>query len=76
MVTIIVAVWLGFPWLLVAFDVFKKRTLWMKLSPIAVWLLANILLILPLNWVAPSGPVTVTAKSVEITPNVSFKSFD
>jgi multidrug resistance efflux pump len=66
-----ILVWLGFLWLLVKFGILKGWALWMKLSPVAVWLLVQIALFLPMTWSAPSGPVTVLAESVAITPNVS-----
>jgi RND family efflux transporter MFP subunit len=71
MALVIIALWLGFLWLLVRFGILKKWTLWMKLSPIAVWAIVMVLVMLPLNWVAPTGPATVIYRSVEITPNVS-----
>ncbi|WP_299425111.1 efflux RND transporter periplasmic adaptor subunit [uncultured Shimia sp.] len=71
MIMIIIGVWLAILWVLVKIGVLKKWHLWMKLSPVAVWLIANIVLFLPLNWTAPVGPVTVTVSSVQIAPAVS-----
>jgi len=71
MTIIIIAVWLGFLWLLVSVGVFKKWHMWMKLSPIIIWLIVNIIVFLPMAWTAPSGPVTVLSQSVQIAPNVT-----
>ena len=71
MTLIAIAIWLGFLWLLVKFGILKGWALWMKLSPVAVWLAVQVVLFLPMTWSAPSGPVTVVAESVGITPNVS-----
>lgn len=71
MITIIIAIWLGFLWLLVSFGVFKKWRLWMKISPFVIWLAAQFILFFPMAWTAPSGAVTVLTRSVQIAPNVS-----
>jgi multidrug resistance efflux pump len=71
MIMVIIAVWLGFLWILVTVGVFKKWHAWMKLSPIAIWLAVNIVMFLPMAWTAPSGPVTVLSRSVQIAPAVS-----
>jgi multidrug resistance efflux pump len=71
MTLILVGIWLGFLWLLVKFGILKGWALWMKLSPVAVWLAVQVVLFLPMTWSALSGPVTVVAESVGITPNVS-----
>ena len=47
MALVIIALWLGFLWLLVRFGILKKWTLWMKLSPIAVWAIVMVLVMLP-----------------------------
>lgn len=45
--------------------------LWWKLSPL-VWMLALlVVLFLPMQWGAPSGPVNVYKTVVEVVPNVS-----
>lgn len=71
MITVIIGVWMAFLWVLVKTGVLKKWHLWMKLSPIAVWLVANLVFFLPLNWTAPLGPVAVTVSSIQIAPAVS-----
>ncbi len=71
MITIIIAAWLGFLWILVAVGLLPRWTLWMKLSPVVVWLAANLLLILPLSWNAPTGRVVVTVPSIKIVPSVA-----
>ena len=71
MVMIIIAIWLGFLWVLVSMGVLKKWHTWMKISPLLIWLAVNIVVFLPMMWAAPSGPVTVLSRSVQIAPNVS-----
>jgi len=71
MITVVIGVWMAFLWILVKVGVLKKWHLWMKFSPVAVWLVANLVIFLPLNWTAPVGPVTVTIASVQIAPAVS-----
>jgi multidrug resistance efflux pump len=71
MVMIIIAIWLGFLWALVSIGVLKKWHMWMKVSPLIIWLAINIIIFLPMAWTAPSGPVTVLSRSVQIAANVS-----
>jgi RND family efflux transporter MFP subunit len=71
MTTILIVIWLAFLWVLVKVGILKKWHLWMKLSPVAVWLLTTLIIFLPLNWTSPVGPVTVTIASVKIAPAVS-----
>ena len=71
MALVAIGLWLGFLWVLVKVGVLKGWTLWMKLSPIAIWLAIQIAVILPMSWSAPSGPVTVLTNSVQIIPSVA-----
>lgn len=71
MILILIAVWMGFLWLLVKVGVLKKWHMWMKISPIAVWVIAMLVVFLPLNWTAPVGPVSVVVPSVPIRTAVS-----
>ncbi|TWU13392.1 Inner membrane protein YiaV precursor [Symmachiella macrocystis] len=45
--------------------------LWWKLSPIMWMLVLLVVLFLPMQWGAPSGPVNVYKSVVEVIPNVS-----
>lgn len=71
MITIIIAVWLGFLWVLVSMGILNKWHTWMKISPLFIWLVFQAIVFLPMMWSAPSGPVTVMSRSVQIAPNVS-----
>jgi len=71
MITLIIAAWLGFLWLLVAIGLLPRWTLWMKLSPIAVYLVANFAIFIPLNWTAPAGRTIVSVPSIQIIPSVA-----
>ncbi|MEM8679205.1 MAG: efflux RND transporter periplasmic adaptor subunit [Planctomycetota bacterium] len=48
-----------------------KLTLWWKLSPLVWMLLLFVVLFLPMQWGAPSGPVNVFQYVIEIVPNVT-----
>lgn len=71
MILVIIGVWLAFLWILVKLGILKNWYLWMKLSPIAVWGIAMLIIFLPLNWTAPIGPVSVVVSFVPIKPGVS-----
>jgi multidrug resistance efflux pump len=71
MTTVIVLAWVGLLALLVKIKVFKKWALWMKLSPIAIWLLAQIFLLVPMGFDAPSGHAVVMRNSIQIVPPVT-----
>ena len=66
MILVLIAIWMGFLWLLVKIGILKKWHLWMKLSPIAVWAIAMLIIFLPLNWTAPVGAVSVVVESVQV----------
>jgi multidrug resistance efflux pump len=55
---------------LVKLGVIRLNTFW-KISPVLWILLLFVVLFLPMQWGAPSGPVQVYQFVVEITPNVS-----
>jgi RND family efflux transporter MFP subunit len=71
MALIAIGTWLGFLWVLVKVGVLQGWTLWMKLSPIAIFLAIQIAVILPMSWSAPSGPATVLSNSIQITPSIT-----
>lgn len=60
----------GVLYLLVRYKVVPWNTFW-KLSP-AIWMIVLfIVLFIPMNWGAPSGPVLVLRQSVSVVPNVA-----
>jgi multidrug resistance efflux pump len=71
MTTVIVLAWVGFLALLVKLSVLKRWALWMKLSPIVIWMLAQIFLLVPMGFDAPSGHALVFKDSVQIVPPVT-----
>jgi len=62
---------MGLLWLLVKIGVFKGWALWMKLSPVLIYLLYFLVIAIPMNFTAPSGSLMVLRKSVQINPAVS-----
>lgn len=71
MIIAVIAVWLGFLWLLVAVGLLPRWTMWMKASPLVIYLAGMLLIFIPLNWAAPTGPASVTVGSARIAPSVS-----
>lgn len=63
--------------LLVKFKVIKLTLFW-KISPAIWFFIVFIFLFIPLQWGAPSGPVTLYQSVIQITPNVAgvVKSVD
>jgi RND family efflux transporter MFP subunit len=55
---------------LVKVKVFKSWAKWMTITPIAIFVAINVMYIIPMNWVAPQGPLVIFRNSVEITPLV------
>ena len=53
-----------------------KPTIGWKLSPLFFFLICLILLAVPMQWGAPSGPVNVFRYVIEIVPNVSGEVVD
>ena len=71
MAVTMIAIWMAFLWLLVKIKVFKGWALWMKLSPLVIYLGVMAVLFIPMNFGAPVGGATVVKNSVEIAPAVS-----
>ncbi len=71
MILIIVAAWVGLLALLVNLKILKGWTLWMKLSPLAIFLLGEVFLLIPMGFGAPSGRAVVMKNSVQIVPSVT-----
>jgi multidrug resistance efflux pump len=70
MIAFLTLLYIGVLALLLKFKVIKL-TLWWKLSPVVWMLLLTIVLFIPMQWGAPSGPVTMFQKVVEVIPNVT-----
>jgi len=71
MITVILLAWCGLLQLLVMVKVFKGWSKWMKLSPIAVYVIANLTLIIPMNFGAPQGAAIVVKPYLPIVAEVS-----
>lgn len=69
MIAFLTLLYIGLLFLLVRFKIVPWTTFW-KLSP-AIWVLVLlVILFIPMNWGAPSGPMVIVRQSVEIVPNV------
>lgn len=68
---IIIGVWLGLLAILVKIGVFKRWALWMKLSPIGIYLIYFLIIAIPMNFQAPQGAAMILRESVPISPAVS-----
>jgi len=67
---ILIGIWLGLLQVLVKTGVLKGWSLWMKLSPIAIYLIYFVVIAIPMNFTAPTGAVMVMRDSVQISPAV------
>lgn len=71
MAVTIIALWMGLLWLLVKAGVLKGWSLWMKISPVVIYLAYFLIIAIPMNFTAPSGAAMVIRDSVQINPAVS-----
>ena len=71
MSAIVVLAWLGLLALLVKLNILKGWAGWMKISPVAIYILTQFLFIVPMGFSTPSGSVVVLKHSVQIVPSVS-----
>lgn len=75
MIGFLTLLYIGLLYLLVRFKIVPWNTFW-KISP-AIWMvLLFVILFIPMNWGAPSGPVVVVKQSVAIVPNVAGEVID
>jgi RND family efflux transporter MFP subunit len=75
MIAFLTLLYIGVLYLLVRFKLVPWNTFW-KISP-AIWLvLLFVVLFIPMNWGAPSGPVVILRHSVAIVPNVAGEVID
>jgi len=68
---VLIGIWMGFLALLVKFGVFRKWALWMKISPLVIYLIYIVIIAIPMNFQAPTGAAMVLRESVPISPAVS-----
>ena len=71
MIIAIIAAWMELLVLLVKLRILKGWSRWMKISPVVIWVLCQVLILLPLNVDAPMGNLIVIRQSVPIVPSVS-----
>lgn len=71
MAIVLIAAWMGFLALLVKLRILKGWTMWMKWSPLAIWVGIMLVVFIPMNFGAPSGPAIVLKNSVAVSPAVS-----
>jgi len=75
LIAFLTLLYIGVLYLLVRFKVVPWNTFW-KISP-AIWMvLLFVILFIPMNWGAPSGPVVVIRQSVAIVPSVAGEVID
>jgi RND family efflux transporter MFP subunit len=75
MIIFLTLLYIGILFLLVRFKIVPWNTFW-KISP-AIWMvLLFVILFIPMNWGAPSGPIVVMRQSVAIVPNVAGEVVD
>ena len=71
MILVILLSWMGLLQLLVTVGVFKGWAKWMKLSPIVIYVAANVAFIIPMNFGAPQGTAIAVKPYLPIVPQVS-----
>ena len=71
MAIVLIAIWLAFLQVLVVLKVLKGWSLWMKLSPVIIYLSVFLMIIVPMNFAAPVGSAVAVKNSVEVAPGVS-----
>jgi len=75
MIAFLALLYIGLLFLLVRFRLVPWNTFW-KISP-AIWIaLLFVVLFIPMNWGAPSGPIVILRQSVAIVPNVAGEVID
>lgn len=70
MVIIIIGAWLLLLQVLVKVGVLTRWHLWMKLSPIPIYILYFLIIAIPMNFTAPKGVALVMRESVPVSPAV------
>ncbi len=67
----IIAIWLAFLQVLVMLKILKGWALWMKLSPLAIYISVMAVIFIPMNFGTPIGNSIVIQNSIPIAPAVS-----
>ncbi len=67
----IIAIWLAFLQVLVMLKILKGWALWMKLSPLAIYISVMAVIFIPMNFGTPIGHSIVIQNSIPIAPAVS-----
>jgi multidrug resistance efflux pump len=70
MIAFLVLLYCGLLYLLVRIKIVPWNTFW-KVSPVIWFAAVFVIIVIPMNWGAPSGPVLVLRPSVSIVPNVA-----
>jgi RND family efflux transporter MFP subunit len=71
MMIIFIAAWFGVFWLLLSVGLFSRLDRWMKIVPAVIWVLLGLLVFMPMSWIAPTGPVVILARSIQISSSVA-----
>jgi RND family efflux transporter MFP subunit len=75
MIIFLTLIYIGILFLLVRFRIVPWNIFW-KISPFIWMVLLFVILFIPMNWGAPSGPIVVIRQSVAIVPNVAGEVID
>ncbi len=76
MIIIMTAAYAGVLLLLIKFGIFKKWASWMSASCVVVFVVMLLVFMIPMNFGAPSGPMVVLKRTVQISPNVAGPVID
>ena len=71
MAFIIIAIWLAFLHFLVKIKVLKSWMMWMKISPVAIYIAFLLIVAIPMNFIAPKGSVMVLRETLPVAPEVA-----
>jgi len=75
MIAFLTLLYIGLLFLLVRMKIVPWNTFW-KISPVIWMVLLFVILFIPMNWGAPSGPILVLRQAVAIVPNVAGEVID
>jgi RND family efflux transporter MFP subunit len=76
MIIIMTGAYAGLLLLLIKFGIFKQWVGWMSASCVFVFVFMLLVFVIPMNFGAPSGPMVVMKRSVQIRPNVAGPVID
>jgi len=71
MIFLMTGAYAGVLLLLIKFGLFKKWVTWMSWSCVVFFFSVLLVFVIPMNFVAPSGPVLALKNTVQISPNVA-----